>query len=259
MPVDGRCDNDGVSSSAPVAAAGQLPRTWGFARIGLVLLWVLAAGLSWWTSPQEESYDQAGKDLAAGRVAAYQWGDRWDDQNQQRWFGSPELTSSGSTLGPLFVWRTTDGRVHWVDAERFDEVDAVNDGRWSGPGAAALGREVEARGAGSQELTVGWVSAAVAWSGVALGLTFLGVVIWGPAPARGTRWFWFWVGALVPFGLGLLFWLARDRPWARSAVPDGRSRDGGLAGFAIGFLSSIFLGFVLIGLHELFGEFWVPL
>jgi hypothetical protein len=233
-------------------------RRWGIARAGLVLVWVVAAGLSWWTAPQEAGYDQARQDLAGGRVAAYQWGDRWDDGNAQRWFGSPALASSGGTLGPLFVWRTTAGRVHWVDAGRFDGVDAVPDGRYSGPGAAALARDAEARGVGGQALVGSWSSAVIAWSGAVLGLTFLGVVIWGPAPVRGTRWFWFWVAALAPYGLGLLFWLARDRPWARSATSDGRPRDRGPAGFAIGFLSTILVSIVLLVLHEVLGEFWVP-
>jgi hypothetical protein len=249
-------DNAVVSISVP--ATGQVSRRWRIARLGLVLLWVVAAGLSWWTAPQEETYDQAGRDLAAGRVVAYQWGDRWDDDTTQRWFGSRTPASSGSTLGPLFVWRTTDGRVHWVDAGQFDEVDAGPDARYSGPGATALARDVEARGAGNQTLVVSWLSAVVSWAGVVLGLAFLGVVIWGPAPVRGTRWFWFWLGALAPYGLGLLFWLVRDRPWVPSATSDGRPRDRGLAGFAIGFLSTIAVSIVLLVLHEVLGEFWVP-
>jgi hypothetical protein len=42
------------------------------------------------------------------------------------------------------------------------------------------------------------------------------VIIFGPAPRLGTRWYWFWA-ALMPWGLGVLLWLAREHPWSARA------------------------------------------
>jgi hypothetical protein len=63
----------------------------------------------------------------------------------------------------------------------------------------------------------------------------------------GTRWFWFWLVTMAPFGLGLLFWLFRDRPWTRATpAPDGPPRrDRGILGFCIGVLATILISGVL--------------
>jgi hypothetical protein len=58
----------------------------GVLRLALVLLWLFAAAVSWWTAPRKQSYEQAAADVAAGRVTAYQWGDRWDADGPGPWF-----------------------------------------------------------------------------------------------------------------------------------------------------------------------------
>ncbi|MFY1622005.1 hypothetical protein ACN261_21590 [Micromonospora sp. WMMD723] len=45
-------------------------------------------------------------------------------------------------------------------------------------------------------------------TGVLLAAVALVVVVTGPTPVLGTRWYWFWLIFLGPYGLGLLLWTA---------------------------------------------------
>ncbi|WJK43175.1 hypothetical protein O7608_12725 [Solwaraspora sp. WMMA2056] len=242
-------------------------RWWDVLRLALVLLWLVAAGTAWWTTPRQQSYEQARADVAAGRVMAYQWGDNWD-RRPGTWFGQAPLRSSGD-LGPLFVWRTADGRVHWTDADVFGQVAlagaVVDDEGFSGPGAAALARDLRAAGL---EQRVGGVQPAGSiglGAGFVLGVVCLAVIVGGPAPATGTRWYWFWLVYLVPYGLGLLFWLAVDRPWTGTATAplgllDGGTprRRSGLLGFGTGLLAAFLISFLTMVLNGILGDWWVP-
>ncbi|MFE7872465.1 hypothetical protein ACFUYE_19225 [Micromonospora humida] len=240
-------------------------RWWGAVRITLVLLWLLGAATTWWTAPRQGDYDRAGADVAAGRVVAYQWGDRWEVDRSPPWFGSATLSASGSH-GPLFAWRTPDGRVHWTDTDRFAEVTttgAVEQESYSGPGAVGMAQELRAAGlehrAGDLDASV----SVLGGTGVLLAVVALVVVVTGPAPVRGTRWYWFWLIFLSPYGLGLLLWTARERPWSRSAAAVAARnptypRDRGVLGFGFGILASVLLGGVLLILHDVLGDGWVP-
>ncbi|MFG2039111.1 hypothetical protein [Dactylosporangium sp. NPDC048998] len=254
-----------MNESVLFAPAERTWRWWGVLRLALVLLWLLAAAMTWWTAPRKQSYDQARTDVAAGRVTAYQWGDRWDVNSPPRWFDTPALRGSG-TLGPLFVWRTSDGRVRWTDTDNFDQVTitgAVDQGSYSGPGAIGIAQDLRAAGLEHRAGTVQPSISVVTWIVPILAVIFLGVVVAGPAPVRGTRWFWFWLIYITPHGLGLLFWLARDHPWSRSAAPAAtpggpERRDRGILGFGVGILATILIGALVLILHEALGDWWVP-
>ena len=177
--------NEGLVG-APAARTG---RWWSALRLALVLLWLLAAVTTWWTAPRQQGYDQARADAAAGRVTAFQWGDRWEVDSPPRWFDTPALRSSG-TLGPLFAWRTPDGRVHWTDTDRFDEVtitDTVDDGSYSGPGAVGIAQDLRASGLEHRAGAVLLPVAVVIWAGLVLAAISLGVLVAGPAPGPGRR------------------------------------------------------------------------
>ncbi|MEV4639495.1 hypothetical protein AB0J80_19290 [Actinoplanes sp. NPDC049548] len=240
-------------------------RWWGVLRLALVLVWLVAATVTWWTTPRQQDYAQAQADLTAGRVTAYQWGDHWDVDRSRRWFGSATLESSG-TLGPLFAWRTADGRVHWTDTSDFEEVHetgAVSATDYAGPGAVGLAQTIRAAGREGSNRDVDSPGPLLVAAGALLGLVFLGVVIAGPAPRLGTRWYWFWLVSTAPFGLGLLFWLFRDHPWTRSARPadppgDRDRRDRGVLGLCIGMLASLVISILLFFLHGSLGDRWVP-
>lgn len=236
-------------------------RWWGGLRVLVVVAWVVAAAVSWWTTPRESAYERARADIAGGRVVAYQWGDNWADSGSSWWFGDRTLYSSG-TLGPLFAWRTGDGRVHWIDEAAVGEAaltGAVDPKDYAGPGAAALGQDIQAAGAGERLGDVSAGSDAVGPIGFVLSAVFLMVLVAGPAPVLGTRWYWFWLVLASPYGLGLLFWLVRDRPWSARADGEGDPRrDRWLLGLATGVLLSVAVSVVLFLLHRLLGETWVP-
>ncbi|GAA0364283.1 hypothetical protein GCM10009541_03240 [Micromonospora gifhornensis] len=251
-----------MNEGAPGAPAGRTWRWWPALRLALVLLWLLAAGMTWWTAPRQQGYDQARADAAAGRITAYQWGDRWDVSTPPRWFDTPALHSS-DTLGPLFAWRTPDGRRHWTDTDRFDQVtitDTVDNGSYSGPGAIGVAQDLRASGLEHRAGALHLPTPVVIWAGLVLAVISVGVVVAGPAPVRGTRWFWFWLISITPYGLGLLYWWAREHPWSASATPAGHvdRRDSGILGLGLGILASIVISLVLLALHTALGDRWVP-
>lgn len=242
---------------------------WSLLRIALVLLWAGWAALSWWTAPREADVTQARADLAAGRMAWLQWADTWTNENGWHWANAPDLRSSGEA-GPLFVWRTPDWRTHYVVVDEAPGAssgitpgdDAVDGATYSGPEAASLARAISDRG-----LEIRWAGfhpqpppTGLAGALVALALA---VLVFGPAPARGTRWYWFWLGSIVPFGLGLLYWLARERPWsatarepASEAGRDRRSR--WYVGIMFGIGTGIVGSLLVYWLHQALGEWFVP-
>ncbi|WFE21550.1 hypothetical protein O7621_27605 [Solwaraspora sp. WMMD937] len=238
---------------------------WTVLRLVIVLLWLVAAATAWWTAPRQHDYDQARADVAAGRVVAYQWGDGWD-RSRRGWFDVAELRSSGQ-LGPLFGWRTADGRVRWTNTATFGAVTAAaadGGGSYAGPGAAALARDLRAAGL---EERVGGVQSVVRVGtqiGFVLLVTFLVVLVGGPAPALGTRWYWFWLVYLTPLGLGLLWWLGLERPWSGKAaalpgvVGVDQRRYTGLLGFAFGLLAALGISLLTMVLHIVLGGWWVP-
>ena len=247
----------------PIATAPKAARWWGVVRVVLILLWVVTAAAAWWTAPRKQAYDRLHTDLAAGQVVSYQWGTSWKDENA-RWFDNPVLRSSG-TLGPLFAWRTPAGQVRWIDANESDgeaEVPGtvVASTGYSGPGAVDVARQLQSAGRDSEGSGIDPLPPAVTWLAPLFGLLLLGVVVFGPAPVLGTRWFWFWLGLGGPFGLGIVFWLIRERPWASPAgPPDPQRRDRGWRGFVIGALASLLVTVLLVVLHQVLGDRWIPM
>ncbi|MBQ1025483.1 hypothetical protein [Micromonospora sp. C95] len=242
--------------------AGRRWRWWAALRLIIVMLWLVAAGTAWWTAPRQQSYDQAEADVAAGRVVAHQWGERWDAERRTPWFGTADLESSGP-LGPLFAWRTTDGRVWWTDTTYFDQVTiigTVHERSYDGPGAVAIAERLQAAGLDSRSAALQPLGNLVAGTGLAAAVAIIGVLLAGPAPVQGTRWFWFWLVCLVPFGLGLLWWLARERPWTYADSPPAgpRQRSHGALGFVLGLVAALLSSMLVLVLGQLLGDWWVP-
>jgi len=242
---------------------------WSLLRSALVLLWVLWAALSWWMTPRESTVMQARADLAAGRMVSHQWADAWNDENAWHWADPTNLESSGEP-GPLFVWWTPDRRVHYAVVEEglgssggggAPADDTVDGQTYSGPEAASLARAIRDAGPGTR--WGGFYQPPATGAGGLLDLLALAVLVLGPAPATGTRWYWFWLGAIVPFGLGLLFWLARERPWSATAQtpPDPAGTDRRrrwYAGIVLGIATGIVGSLLVYWLNRLLGDWFVP-
>ncbi len=244
--------------------AGRARSWWIALRLVVVTLWLILVATAWWAAPRKQSYEQARADVAAGHVAAYQWGDRWDVD--VRWFSfRTPVVESSDTLGPLFAWRTADGRVWWTDTRVFDQVEVaggLDEAGYAGPGAVGIAQHIRAVGLEDRYGEVHPLQSVLTGLGLCLTVVFLGVVVAGPAPVLGTRWYWFWLVGGVPFGLGLLFWLAREHPWSGSAAASAPAspgqRDRGILGFALAILAAFLISLVVLALHQFLGDRWIP-
>jgi hypothetical protein len=221
------CENATVTGDAVVREGGRSKLSWWqVLRTVLVVGWVAWAGFTWWSAPRESSAEQVRADVAAQRLTYFEWGDRWTNNT----YGSPlrvDLASTGGP-GPILLWHTANGRQHYAvigdDMRTLDgELQAYDSRRTATefPATAVLGA-----------------------LSIAGGVLFLWALVSAPDPVTGTRWFWFWLVSGVPLGLGLLWWLARERPWSsRATVRENRLR--WWAGLGIGFLASVAIDLAL--------------
>ncbi|MEU7905183.1 hypothetical protein [Actinoplanes sp. NPDC049118] len=250
-----------MTGDAVVQQVGGRPWVswWRMLRIALLAGWVAWACLAWWAAPREASAAQARADLAGGHVTSYEWGDDWEHDGGPILPVDVRLRSSGSA-GPIFLWHTGDGRTHYTvlddGATSYPPATAENGLEYSGPQAQALGLAVQAyqdRGAPPEPPT----KTIMAGLAIAGSLLVLGVLVSAPGPVIGTRWFWFWVLTGVPFGLGLLAWLARERPWSPRAEPREKPYRW-YVGIGLAFLSGLLISLATWGLHSLFGDALIP-
>ena len=233
--------------------AGGRPKVswWQVLRVVLVLGWLAWAGLAWWAAPRESSAEQARADLAAGRLTYYEWGDGWRNDGG---LISPYPVGLESTAAPgqMLLWHTTDGRQHYTTVDLptlFDEAGL-------GPQADALDKELQAYEARRPaDPPIDSVRTALFVAGCVL---FLWALVSAADPVTGTRWFWFWLVTLTPGGLGLLWWLARERPWSPRA-PGRQKRLKWWAGIGVAFLGGLAVSLALWGLHGVLGGNVVPL
>jgi hypothetical protein len=204
---------------------------WQPLRIALVVGWVLWAALTWWTTPREASLAHARQDVAANRVVEFTWGDEWRTDNVP-W--TPPVLDSGAD-NRIFLWQTPDGRSYYTDGD-----DAL--------------RQAAARTAGTSASVLPRIATGLAIAGVLLTLWALV----STDPVTGTKWFWFWILTLLPMGLGLLWWLARERPWARDVTPREK-RHRWYAGFGYAFLVGFALTIAYALLRGWLGDGIIPL
>ncbi len=234
-----------------------------------VLGWVLAVGwvlwlvATWVTQPRIVPPDFVAADLARGDVTAY----RLVTVDQA--FGRGPFSSAegidvyaASDDQDGVIDGAADGRpltiAYWVDAPVAD-LRVLDTNGLSSDTPAALVETFRAAGvpeAEASRLYRGLPSDRVANAGaVLLFVGFLAVVL-GPRPRRGTRWFWFWiVGGPLSVGLPIfaVAELLRPRYEAEGTVhpPGVAGRWSGLAGFALGLVLSLALGWMLLTLSGL--------
>ncbi|MFC6566465.1 hypothetical protein [Actinoplanes utahensis] len=249
---------DGAVRPSLLRHAGK-PASWRRAvRALLAAAWVVWLVSSWWAAPRETDLARARADVAAGRVQSYQRGDTWSDATSFSWNRHASLRSWG-TDGPLLVWRTTDGRLHYTvtDVVSGTEPDEPGVGLTPMP---PLARELDAAGVERSD-PIGPLTSLTAVSTVLI-IVFLAILRFGPVPVAGTRWFWFWLVVGVPLGFGFVYWLLRERPWTSAAgtIADaaGDVRRRWYVGFAISFVATLGGSLLAYGLHRLLGEWMIP-
>lgn len=284
-------DTGGTGTTAAPAAEPPSWRgralTWSLPRgaLGWVLLvgWVAWAVALWVVQPRLVPEATLADDLAAGRVTAYRvvtlgqddpggpfspnfrldvapagmpgQGSTGEEPGAGPAEGEPSDGSTAYDGPPLTVGYWVDGPVasfRVLDPDRLaSTVPTLQVQRLTAAGVPA-----------SQD--VGFFSPP--WQrvydagGLLLFVTFL-VIVLGPRPARGTRWFWFWL-LPGPFLLAVpafaLLELLRPRADADAAGhPPGRAgRWSGLAGFVLGWLVWVVLTSALTTMSERW-PFWV--
>jgi len=215
------------------------------ARIALAGLWLVWAAVAWWSAPRPATFEQLDSDLTAGRVVSYNRGAGW---GYQRLWAAPAKVRS-DTPEVMLTWATTNGRTFFATPDfrvgmvygPTSEMEKLVD-RLEREG---IGRGVE-----------GPVTDVASALGVLMIVAALAVLIGGPPPVRGTRWFWFWVGQL-PMGLGYLAWLALERPWAAPAQENVRRRNGWL-GLGLMLVGGLVLNVLTVAASRLVGEWLIP-
>jgi len=197
-------------------------RSWRWVLLGLVVATQLAGVLSSAVRADAEDFFT---DLEAGHVQAVEGGsfpsdpdvgyllDPNDDSSDQytspagvRWIGrwgalyQADLAGgpAGTSNGHLDPWQVDVAATAAVAARRSDHripgftVDLRN------PSAPLL------------PLAAGGAMFLVIW-----------LLVAGPQPRRFTKWGWFWIIAVIPAGIGAIWYLLREAPWSprASAIP----------------------------------------
>lgn len=229
----------------------------------LVVAWlVLLAGL-WVTQPRLVPQGFLADDVAQGRATAYRVVTVDEDLVRGPFSGPYRIDLM---LAPDdqdgVVDGSADGRpltvAYWVDAPvaglRVLDVDASFAGSADDLVAPFVAAGVPE--AGASVLYRGVAANRFYNAGALLLLVSTLVVIFGPRPRRGTRWFWFWlVGGPLAVGVPVfaVAELLRPRYEAPGTVhpPGVAGRWSGLAGFGIGILVSIGGALILMGLNAL--------
>ncbi|MFC8850825.1 MULTISPECIES: hypothetical protein [unclassified Micromonospora] len=215
----------------------------------MALCWLAWAVLAWWAAPRASDVGQLEGDLAAGRVVTFHRGDGW--QRRGAFWGATPNPGLG-WQGPMVAWSLPDGRIRYAD------VGVPPVGPESTPGGeddrlARLARPWQSAGAPAHRITA-----------AAVVLGWLAMLVVGPDPVAGTRWFWFWLGSL-PFGVGVLAWLYRERwrPPARQPYRQGMAlpvadRRSGWAGLGWTLLAGLGLSLAVAALRGLLGGALIP-
>ncbi|GEQ12763.1 hypothetical protein KLO01_08100 [Knoellia locipacati] len=216
--------------------------------------------MSWSTGLRESSFEQLQTDLQQGSVQQWYAAERLEDGvlgftqapmstvrgDLDEASDGVYLPPEGDPLGGILVWRTW-GAQGWRVASESGVSDATGDYQEAATevSTALVGQlrvaKVPMRPYEFSE--GGWLRGAVALGAVAV----LVMLLAGPPPRAGNRWFWFWTFGL-PLGLGFVAYAVVELIGLRRR-PDPPMADR-LSGQR-GFLTSLVIGIVLTLLMSL--------
>ena len=227
----------------------------------LVVCWVGWLAALWVTQPRIVPQDLLADELARGHATAYKVVTVDEDFAPGPLSGPKGISVyPASDIQDGVVDGAADGQpvtvAYWVDAP-VAELRVLDPNGLSSDTPAAVVASFEAAGVPEADASVffrGLPADRVTNAGVLLLAVSILVVVLGPRPRRGTRWFWFWmVGGPLSVGVPIFVVaeLLRPRYEPEGTVhPSGvAGRRSGLAGFAIGVALTLVGGGVLIALN----------
>ncbi|MFI6758437.1 hypothetical protein ACIBF5_04740 [Micromonospora sp. NPDC050417] len=231
----------------------------------VVLLWFVWAMLAWWSAPRPSDADQARRDIAAGAVTSVRTG--WGIRPGDFWGATPDMR--GDYGGSVVAWTTTSGRVRYTDAGPQSTIDQSGNQTVGDipPQRRLIADLTSAVGRGGSGINLHWIGFAAQSIATVAMVVFLFTLVPGAAPVHGTKWFWFWI-SLIPYGLGVLAWVGRERwrPDPRAALAQrlpgvdgpGWKRWRGYEGFLIGIGLGLALTMLTYVLRWILGPVVVP-
>ncbi|MBM6402557.1 hypothetical protein [Phycicoccus sonneratiae] len=257
-------------------APSRVPSAVGRRVLGavLVLLWVAFVALATANQLRVVSPDRFSDDLAAGRVVTWRIITLDGSSVGRGWvsfpnYGVPAARQDGEVDHDQPMLPGREALAYFVDSP-LSRMRVVDPHRAPSSEAVARLREAGVRPALGQPELAEIARGPDDVSGLpalALGLVFLGAVLVGPVPTRGTRWFWFWQGS-VTLGAGVLAYAVLEglRPAAPSpseavaadADPpsaESPTRQRGWVGLVVAILGSLVLSAALTGLAD--GTHWL--
>lgn len=232
------------------------------AGTGLVALWAVFLAVLWVGQVRLVSVSTLEDDLSSGQVVGYREVvlER-DSDSGSRWTGSHVVAYTTVDEAGRLTDAESDTSVrgevalsYWVEGAV--ATQRVVDPRIAAPAdpAGAIARLQAAgipanAGFGSEFLGRGERAGQVA---LALGLVGFGLIVLGPRPNRGTRWFWFWL-LWAPLALGVLAYAVVElvRPGRLQRPDAGRRRHSGLLGVLVAWLGGALVAMVLSDLADL--------
>ncbi|MFL6151014.1 MAG: hypothetical protein ACJ72B_01415 [Ornithinibacter sp.] len=221
--------------------------------LGWVLLvaWVVWLVALWVAQPRLVPQDFLAGDLARGRPTAYSVVTVHEERAGG--FSSPyrlEVSSLSDEDRPLALNGDDSGPpvsiAYWVD-EPVAHLRVVDPDGLGSDSPAALAQRLTAAGvpeAPPARLSLEPPAQRTYTAGGWLMLFSILVVILGPRPRRGTRWFWFWLAG-TPLSVGVALFAVlelvrpRHEPPGTVHPPGVAGRWNGLTGFAVGFVLSM--------------------
>jgi hypothetical protein len=247
-----------LSARSAGPTASELVRTTVTAvLLALLVTWMFTA---WWTAPRASDVAQLDRSVAAGDVTSYMRISGFE-RSGSFWAASQEPVTSDH--GRTIMWQTTSGQTFYVS------FGSLAGGPFPGPaapGEVISPNPVESVAAVEQKLQDEGVQQfyRVGDAGrLAMVLVIGGLILLvaGPVPTRGNRWFWFWTAG-APGGLGVLAYVLAERIWpsARPLPLDRRSdrRWHGFAGFGVYLLAGLCAAIAVPWLRDLLGTSVVP-
>lgn len=230
----------------------------------MVALWVAWLVLTLVTQTRLVTVEQLDADLAAGRIVTWQVVQLQPSEDERGWSHGVEHSAtdaaSRADLGEAFSSEGNPAFAYWTDG--WFAPARVLDPNGLAVGPPEVAQRLRAAGVPTPDrlddptlvfdLRQDWA----VWAAAPLLLMFLGSVLIGPPPTRGTRWFWFWQ-AWVTFGLGVLAYAVWEqlRPASPPGTPGAPPRMGGWRGVFVALLVSFLVGALADGLVT--GTHWL--